>query len=78
MKFSFNKNLEITQMAEGLNRKIVNYCDNLMVCEVHFEREESKQLCTLIYMNNAHMYRIFFRGDWHDYRTKSRNYTKIN
>lgn len=39
MKFSFNKELEITQMAEGLNRKIVNYCDNLMVCEVHFEKE---------------------------------------
>lgn len=39
MKFSFSKDLEITEMAKGLNRKIVNYCDNLMVCEVHFEKE---------------------------------------
>ena len=29
MKFSFSKELEITKMVEGLNRKILNYCDNL-------------------------------------------------
>lgn len=39
MNFSFSKDLEIVEMAPGLNRKIVNYCDNLMVCEVHFEKE---------------------------------------
>lgn len=38
MKFTFNSNVKSVELFPGVRRKILNYCDNLMVCEVHFEK----------------------------------------